>query len=154
MDDNVSSKKDNEENTCKKLVSKMGYYLYSYLPITLYLVCLYIVAVSRESLGTLTFIMVALIHPIISVPLGKFAHCIYKLLFESCFNKYLQNSSKCGAKFCLRFFTLSLNAYLTFAACCMYYLGMLRVATGRVGSGNSKFSTGHGPRATGFLIIF
>ena len=41
---------------------------------------LYVVAVSRESLGTLTFIMVAMIHPLISIPFAKFANCLYSLL--------------------------------------------------------------------------
>ena len=89
---------------------------------TLYMVCLYIVSVSRESLGTLTLIMVSMIHPIISVPLGKFANCLYNLMFETAFKKYFQNSSSFFAKFSRRFFTLTLNAYLTFVGGCMYYL--------------------------------
>ena len=88
------------------------------MPITFYLVCLSIINFSMESLGIFTIFMVAMIHPIISIPFGKFGNCIHKLCFDQ---QVMQSSNHC-TKRASRFFTFTMNVYFTFSAHCTYYL--------------------------------
>ena len=112
---------DKEKITIQTIFLRICRFLYSCIPMTLYMICLYVVAVSRESLGTLTFIMVGMIHPAISVTFGISARSVYTLMFQTCLKTFFQRSH-IFTKFILRFFTLTLNAYLSLIACCMYYL--------------------------------
>ena len=94
---------------------------YSFLPMVLYMCCLYIVSVSRESLGTLTVIMVMMLNPVIAVPLGKFTGFLHKLLIKCSKGKDFPQTSKLG-KFCSRLFVFSFNIYLTVIAMIVYSL--------------------------------
>ena len=117
-----SVKNDDEgedQNCLKKYGTKIGYLAYSYLPMTLYMCCLYIVSVSRESLGTLTIVMVMMINPVIAVPLGRFSECLHKLFWIS--TKKCHKGRGFGM-FCSRLFVMSFNVYLTIIAGIVYVL--------------------------------
>ena len=63
-------------NKWKSYVSTLCHLMYSYLPMTIYMTCLYIISVSRESLGILSLIMVLMLHPVVCFIFGKFSDCI------------------------------------------------------------------------------
>ena len=53
--------------------------MYSFLPMFVYMICLFIISISRESLGVLTVIMVMMLHPVVCYIFGKFFDCFYKM---------------------------------------------------------------------------
>ena len=105
------------------------FFVYCYFPITLYMICLYVTAISRESLGIFTVIMVAMIHPLVSLSIGFFASCIHKL-FHFCLRTTSMESVKNnpGLTSFSRLANLSFNVYLSLIACLMFYLFKLSVA--------------------------
>ena len=54
-----------ETDGLTKFLTKIGYVAYAFLPMTLFMCCLYIVAISRESLGALTIIMAMMLNPVL-----------------------------------------------------------------------------------------
>ena len=120
-----ADEEEDDQFCLKKYGTKICYLACSYLPMTLYMCCLYIVSVSRESLGTLTIIMVMMLNPVIALPLGRFSQCLHKLFWIStkqCHKgKGLSNEKNFG-KFCSRFFVMSFNVYLTIIAGIVYIL--------------------------------
>ena len=113
----------------KKGLLIVYYFVYCYFPITLYMICLYVTAISRESLGIFTVIMVAMIHPLVSLSIGFFASCIHKL-FHFCLRTTSMESVKNnpGLMSFSRLANLSFNVYLSLIACLMFYLFRLSVA--------------------------
>lgn len=95
------------------------------MPIVCFTACLYIVAVSRESLGVLTIIMGAMIHPIMVIPFGVFAKII-STSFEACLpnklKKVIAKRNNNTRRVLSRLLTLTFNAYLSFVGAAMYYL--------------------------------
>ena len=51
---------------------------------TIYMICLFIISISRESLGVLTVIMVMMLHPVVCYIFGKFFDCLYKIFCLIC----------------------------------------------------------------------
>ena len=102
-----------------KLFSLTLCWLMSVLPIVSYITTLYLIAISRISLGFLAMINVGLIHPFISVPFGILA----KFLSE-------RISKFCGCcKVIQRLATFSINMYFTFIAVIIAYTFKMWILT-------------------------
>ena len=104
------------------LIWKFGYLLYllcTALPILFYIVCLFLMAVKREASITLSIIMVALINPLVSIPIGIFAKSVGQYFSK----KLFQNKpSTTFTKIIYRLVTYSLNFHLALIAALIYYL--------------------------------
>ena len=116
----------NFENTLRGfsswLLSKSGYLLYllcTGLPLLFYIVCLFLMAVKRETSITLSIIMAAMINPLVAIPIGVTMKTFGQFLER----KLIPNppTSKLGI-IVLRSFTYSLNCHLTLIAGLIYYL--------------------------------
>ena len=117
----IESNQLDEQSYLLEYGTKLFLYAYSFLPMILYMCCLYIVSVSRESLGTLTIIMVMMLNPVIAIPLGKFIEFLHKLFLKASKGKDFPKTS-CIGQFCSRFFVFSFNVYLTIIASIIYRL--------------------------------
>ena len=104
-----------------KYLTSICYAAYAFLPMTLFMCCLYIVAVSRESLGALTIIMVMMLNPVIAFPFGKFTRLVWILCRKSLGQFGFKHDSNFG-HFCTRFFVFSFNVYLTLIAGIVFIL--------------------------------
>ena len=105
--------------------SKVGfiiYFLSASLPIVCYVICLVLVAIKRESSMVLSIIMVAVIHPIVTLALGILTKTIGTLVFKKCTPD--GHFSRC-ANYLLtvigRLCTYSINVHLTFLAGIVLY---------------------------------
>ena len=104
------------------LLWNLGYLLYllcTGLPILLYIVCLFLMAVKREASITLSIIMAAMINPLVAIPIGV-AMKTTGQFFKRKFLPISPTSTLTTAV--LRLFTYSLNCHLTFIAGFTYYL--------------------------------
>ena len=92
-----SEKQGNKQSKWISYPSMLCKLFYSYLPMTIYMICLYIISISRESLGVLTVIMVMMLHPVVCYIFGKFFDFLYKIFWhihqKAC--KLKPNTPKC-----------------------------------------------------------
>ena len=104
------------------LTWNIGYLLYllcTALPILFYIVCLFLMAVKREASITLSIIMVALINPLVSIPIGIFTKSVGQYFSKKLFRN---QPSTTLTKIISRLVTYSLNFHLTLIAGLIYYL--------------------------------
>lgn len=80
------------------------------LPMVVYMVSLYCVSISRETLALMTIIMVIMLNPLFCLPIGMVLKSMTKLLRKICGN--IQHP----------LFVISLNAYLGVIGIIMYCL--------------------------------
>ena len=125
----TSSDLHQEKNSKPKVIlsclGHIAHVFYSFVPIFLYTCCLYIVAVSRESVGTLTITMGTMIHPIVAIPIGMTANTISAIagsFVPAKMEKFLKKRSKYTIQCVSRLCTLTFNAYLSLVGAAMYYL--------------------------------
>ena len=106
---------------CWKL-ALLVYMLCVSLPIVIFMSCLLFVAIKRESSELLPVIMMVLLHPIATIPIGMFAKLVSHFLSA----KLFKNQSKSTTFIILgRIFTYSLNFHLALIAAMIYYLFVL-----------------------------
>ena len=103
----------------KWLCLKPLFYGYAALPMVCYMATLYVVAVSRESLGTLTIIMVGMLNPLVAIPIGSLARSFGKKIWK--YEDATDNQGYCHCVF-RRLFTFSFNIYLFLIACSVMYV--------------------------------
>ena len=70
---------EDNQSQWKNYLSTVCQLMYSYIPMTIYMISLIIISISRESLGVLTVIMVLMLHPVVCYIFGKFFDCLYKM---------------------------------------------------------------------------
>ena len=88
---------EDNQSQWKNYLSTVCQLMYSYIPMTIYMICLIIISISRESLGVLTVIMVIMLHPVVCYIFGKFFDCLYKIfcLIHQKASKFKPNTPKC-----------------------------------------------------------
>ena len=99
VDETVTRQKQcNLKKILSTFISVIGKILYSFIPISLYTCCLYIEAVSRKSVGSLTVVMGAMLHPIVAIPIGVTAK-IVSSNFGTCLPNKLKKQRQYFNKF-------------------------------------------------------
>ena len=107
------------------IFSKIGFIIYfssASLPIVCYVICLVLVAIKRESSMVLSIIMVAVIHPIVTLALGILTKSIGTLVFKKCnpddqYPRFANYLLTVIGRLC----TYSINVHLTFLAGIVLY---------------------------------
>ena len=88
------------------------YLLVSMLPTVSYIASIYFISISRQSFGFLAILLVLLVHPIVSVPIGVVTKVYHERLMKL----------KTCPKMVLRFLTFSINCYFALIMLIMLYL--------------------------------
>ena len=94
-------------------------------PLTLYVACLLVIGIKRESSPTLSIVMAILLHPASTLLLGYSVKLIGSYLMSRMINN---QSNSLVTKILSRFFTYSLNFHLTLIAAITFYLYELWVS--------------------------
>lgn len=110
-------------NWLKWKFAYMVYLLCAAIPITLYIISLLVMAISRRSTVVLPITMSVMLHPLVMVPIGVTTKAIEQYLMAKLFK-----TNSVTMKILHRLFTYSLNLHLALIATLLYYLYNIWIA--------------------------